>query len=95
MEHEDHLGLLPGLQLEGEHARLDRKRGQEQEVVAGKPGALRVEGVGAEEKRQHQRSEQARPGLLEPEAEKLVEGAGGGPALGPIADARLRLDEVG
>ena len=70
MEHEDHLGLLPGLQLEGEHGRLDRERGQDQEVVAGEPGALRVEQVGADQQRQHQRAEQARPALLDAEADE-------------------------
>ena len=87
--------LLPGLELEGEHGDLDGDGGEDEEVVAGEPGALRIEEVGADQQRQHQRAEQARPALLDAEADELVERVRGGPALGPVADARLGLDEAG
>ena len=95
MEDEDHLRLLPRLQLEGEHRDLDGDRSEHQEIVAGEPGALRVEEMRADQQRQHQRAEQARPALLDAEAGELVERVSGGPALGPFAEAGLGLDERG
>ena len=95
MEDQDDLGLLPGLQLEGEHGDLDGDGGDDEEVVAGEPGALRIEQVRADQQRQHQRAEQAGPALLDAEADELVERVGGAALLGPGADAGLGLDEAG
>ena len=70
-------------------------RGDDEEVVAGEPGALGIEQVGADQQRQHQRAEQAGPALLDAEADELVERVRGAPLLGPGADAGLGLDEAG
>ena len=69
-------------------------RGDDEEVVAGEPGALGIEQVRADQQRQHQRAEQAGPALLDAEADELVERVRGAPLLGPGADAGLGLDEA-
>jgi hypothetical protein len=74
VEDQDDLGLLPGLQLESEHGDLDDDRGDDEEVVAGEPGALRIEQVRPDQQRQHQRAEQTGPALLDAEADEFVKG---------------------
>ncbi len=94
VEDEDHPRLLPCLQAEGQHGHLDCHGRKEEEVVAGEPGTLRVEEMGADQQGEQERTEQARPALLDAEADELVERVRGGAALGPIPDPRLGLDEA-
>ena len=72
LEDEDHPRLLPCLEAEGQHGRLDCHGGEDEEVVAGEPGALRIEEVGADQQGKQERTEQARPALLDAEAGELV-----------------------
>ena len=95
VEDEDDLGLLPGLEPEGEHGGLDGDRREDQEIVAGERGTFRIEEVRADQQREHQRAEQARPALLDAEAEEFVGGSPGGAARGPGADAGFGVDETG
>jgi hypothetical protein len=80
--------------VKGQHGHLDCHGGEDEEVVAGEPGALRVEEVGADQQGKQERTEQARPALLDAEANELVERVRGGAALGPVPDPRLGLDEA-
>src|SRR6185503_7941827 len=74
---------------------LDGDGGDDEEIVAGEPGAFRIEQMRADQQPQHQRPEQAGPALLDAEADELVERVGGGTPARPGADAGLGLDEAG
>ena len=96
MENENHHRFLPALELGGEHDDLHGDGGDDEEIVARESGAL------CGQKRCVPRisasisaAEQARPGLLQAEADELVERVGGGTPARPGADAGLGLDEAG
>jgi hypothetical protein len=72
MEDEDHQRLVPAFQLQGQQGGLDGDRRQDQEIVAGDRGVLGPQQLGADQQGQHQRAEQAGPGLLQPEQQELI-----------------------
>jgi len=94
MEDEDDLGLLPGLEPEGEHAGLDQQRGQEQEIVAGNVRPLGVGGVRRYEESEHQSAKQACPSLLHAEAAELIDERPPRLLLCPRSKARLGINEA-
>lgn len=73
---------------------LNRHGSEHEEGIAGKPGTLGMDEVGGEQQAEQQRAKQARPALLDGEADKFVEPERGGAPIGPIADGIFHLDEV-
>ena len=73
VEHEYHLGLVPGFEAEAEHRDLYHQGGHEQRIVAGDRRAGRIPQVGRDQQPEHQAAEQARPALLEAEEHELEE----------------------
>src|SRR6185503_10009881 len=94
VEDEDHLGLLPGLELCREHGGLNGDGRQQQEVVTAERRPFRVEEVRGDQKGQQQRAEQRGPALLDAEAHEFIKAEGYTPALGPGAEARLLRDKA-
>src|SRR5690606_1847034 len=83
MEQEDDPRLLPALQPEQQHPRLDHQRPDHQKVIARHPAALRPPQKGAQDQRQHQPPEQTRPPLLQPEPQELIGVASEAGPIGP------------
>src|SRR6185312_1827379 len=72
VEQHDHRGLAPGFESARQQHELDRDRHQRHEIVAPERRIGRPEHPGRDQQDEHQRTEQARPGLLHPEPEQLV-----------------------
>ena len=85
MEHQDDLGLVPGFHAQGQERSLDAQRGQRQEIVAGKPGVLRIPPVRGQQQGAHQAAEQAGPRLLHTETEELIKGQAKTGAAGQVS----------
>src|SRR5580698_2613499 len=73
VEDEDDFGLADRFHTQKKQRRLDGEGGKEQEVVTRQPGVMRVEPFCEEDESEDDRAEEAGPGLLEGEEEKLPE----------------------
>src|SRR5215475_89936 len=94
MEEEDHMRLFARFKTEGQHRPLNCHRSEHEEVIAGEPGAPGIGKVGCNQEAEQEGPEEARPGLLDAEADEFVERLRGAVLLGPIANQRLLLDKA-
>jgi hypothetical protein len=72
MENENDDGLLPAFELGGEQDGLHGDGGDDEKIVARDWRVRGPEEMGAENEREHQAAEQARPGLLQTEEQELI-----------------------
>jgi hypothetical protein len=67
---------------------------EHEEVIAGEPGTPGIDKVGCDQEAEQEGPKEARPGLLDAEADEFVERLRGAVLLGPIAKTRLLLDKA-
>src|ERR1700726_2349191 len=94
MEEQDDLRLLQCFQPEKQHRDLDAEGGKEEKVIARQRGAPRIPIMCRNQQTNHRAAEETSPPLLHDEAEEFVSDGCRGPLTGPMAELRLRHDEM-
>src|SRR5579863_2381872 len=73
MEQQNDFRFSESLESRHEHKNLDRHRGDDEKIVARQNCMRRIEKMRGDKQRDHRAAEQAGPGLLRAEAQKLIE----------------------